>query len=156
MLNNPHNQMEENMIELKEICFDNFWNVIELDVYDNQKDFVASNAISIAQSYVQPEYSPEAIYIDNQLVGFTMTGIDRDDHEYWIARLMIYKQFQGHGYGRQALEHIINKIKKDTSKHCIYLGVEPENHIAVKLYQDYGFECTGQICGHEQIMILKY
>lgn len=144
------------MIELKEVNIENFWEVISLDVLEEQKEYVASNAVSIAQAYVQKELKPQAIYYANQLVGFVMTCIDRDDHEYWIYRLMIDSQLQGKGYGKAALQLIIQSIQSDKTKHCIYLGVEPENNIAVKLYQSFGFEFTGQVCGHENIMCLKY
>lgn len=70
------------MIYLVDINRDNFWECIELEVKDEQRDFVTSNAISIAQSKVQPECIPMAIYKDNTMVGFVMYCIDEDDKEY--------------------------------------------------------------------------
>ena len=43
------------MVQLREITKENFWDCMELSVNEEQKDFVASNAVSIAQSKAQPE-----------------------------------------------------------------------------------------------------
>ena len=43
------------MITLRPISKDNFWDCIDLAVHPEQQSFVTSNAISIAQSKVQPE-----------------------------------------------------------------------------------------------------
>jgi len=34
------------------------------------------------------------------MVGFTMFGLDEDDHNYWIYRLMVDKRFQGSSANR--------------------------------------------------------
>ena len=82
------------MITLKEITKDNFWDCIELTVSKDQEDFVTSNAISIAQSKVQPECIPLAIYHHDIMVGFVMYCLDVDDNEYWIYRFMIDEKYQ--------------------------------------------------------------
>ena len=153
------------MVELKEITLANIWDVVDLKVNDNQKKFVADNAVSIAQSKVQPECIPLAIYGDNILVGFLMYCIDRSiykDNEYWIYRLMIDEKYQGKGYRKKAMEIIIDKIKEDKTHNRIMTSFEPENIIAKKLYQKLGFELTGEMTGEiddndrEEIMELKY
>ena len=105
------------MITLKEITKDNFWDCIELTVSKDQEDFVTSNAISIAQSKVQPECIPLAIYHHDIMVGFVMYCLDVDDNEYWIYRFMIDEKYQNMGYGTQALEQVIERIKED--KTCL-------------------------------------
>jgi diamine N-acetyltransferase len=60
------------MIKLKDIDADNFWEVIKLSVAEHQKGFVATNTLSIAQSKVQLECIPLAVYEDETLVGFVM------------------------------------------------------------------------------------
>lgn len=52
------------MIIFKNITRDNFWDCIGLSVEKEQEDFVTTNAVSIAQSKVQPECIPLAIYDD--------------------------------------------------------------------------------------------
>ena len=70
------------LILLKEITKENFWHCVELMVTEEQVDFVTSNAVSIAQSKVQPECIPLAVYDDKIMVGFLMYCIDEDDGEY--------------------------------------------------------------------------
>ena len=150
------------MVTLKEITTENFWEVISLKVRDDQKNFVASNAVSIAQSKVMPECIPLAIYNDDALVGFLMYCIDREDNNYWIYRLMIDTKFQSKGFGKKAMEIIIAKIKEDKSKNKIVTSAEPENSVAKKLYKKLGFKLTRELTGdpgdddREEIMELEY
>jgi diamine N-acetyltransferase len=153
------------MVEIKEITPKNFWEVIDLKVKADQQTFVAANSVSIAQSKVQPECIPLAIYNDNILVGFLMYCIDKSlykDNEYWIYRLMIDEKYQGKGYGKKAMEIIIDKIKEDKTKNKIKTSFEPENEIAKKLYLKLGFEPTGEMTGEigdddrEEIVVLNY
>lgn len=144
------------MIFFKEITKENFWECIELSVSKEQVDFVTTNAISIAQSKVQPECIPLAVYDNNIMVGFIMYCIDEDDGEYWIYRMMIDEIYQGKGYGKKTLEKLLEIIKQDDCHNKIFLGVKKENEHAVKLYKRFGFEFNGQEFGKEHIMILEY
>ena len=144
------------MVSLKEINTENFWEVIELKVHDEQKEYVLENSISIAQSKVQPECIPMAIYDDETLVGFLMYCIDMDDGNYWIYRFMVDKNYQMKGYGKKAMELLLNKIKKDKSRNKIILDVKRESIAAVELYKSFGFEFTGEVFGTSHVMELNY
>jgi diamine N-acetyltransferase len=144
------------MILLKEITRDNFWDCIELSVAPEQVDFVTSNAVSIAQSRVQPECIPLAVYDDSTMVGFVMYCIDEDDGEYWIYRMMIDQKYQSSGYGRMALEKLLDIIRQDRTHNKVFLGVHKESSQAVKLYESFGFRFNGQVFGSEHIMRLDY
>ena len=144
------------MVSFKEINVDNFWDVIELKVNDKQRDFVLENSISIAQSKVQPECIPLAIYNDETLVGFLMYCVDRDDGNYWIYRFMIDKNFQRNGYGKKAMEILLSEIKKDKNHNKIILDVKKESVEAVELYKSFGFIFTGEVFGTSHVMKLEY
>jgi len=144
------------LIQLKEITAENFWDIIDLEVSEDQNGLVTSNAVSIAQAKVQPECRPLAVYNDDIPVGFVMYCIDRDDGEYWIYRLMIDKRYQSKGYGRAAMNLMLDEIKKDTGRHRVFLGVDPLGIASVKLYESLGFSYNGQIFGKEHIMVLEY
>lgn len=144
------------MVLLKEITRENFWDCIELSVAENQVEYVTSNAVSIAQSKVQPECIPLAVYDDDLMVGFVMYCNDEDDGEYWIYRMMIDKQYQSKEYGKKALKMLLEIIEQDKSHNKIFLGVHKESINAVKLYKSFGFDFTGQIFGKEHIMKLDY
>lgn len=144
------------MVTLREITVDNFWDVIDLNVSPEQEKLVLNNAVSIAQAKVQPECIPLAIYHDDDLVGFLMYCVDRDDDEYWLYRIMIDHRHQGKGYGRQAMNQLIETIKMDKSRHRIFLGVHRDGGASVKLYESLGFAFTGDVYGDEHIMVMEY
>lgn len=144
------------MILFKEITKENFWDCIELAVSKDQADFVTSNAISIGQSKVQPECIPLAVYDNDIMVGFIMYCIDEDDGEYWIYRIMIDEKYQSKGYGKKALEKLLEVIKQDESHNKIFLGVHKDSIYAVKMYESFGFIFNGEVFGSEHIMRLDY
>lgn len=144
------------MVSFREITKQNFWDCINLEVAEEQSEYVTSNAVSLAQSKYQPECVPLGIFSDDEMVGFAMYCIDADDGEYWIYRMMIDKRFQGRGYGKKALELLAGIIMEDRSRHSIFLGVHRESLAAVALYSDFGFKFTRQIYGAEHIMQYEY
>ena len=144
------------MIEFKEIDRHNFFDVIDLHVAEEQKSFVAPNVFSLAQAKAFPECICLAIYQDDVLVGFTMYCMDFDDKEYWIYRLMIDAKHQSKGYGKEAMEKLIERIKQDQEHRVIYLSFEPENSLAKQLYEKLGFEADGRIIDGEIVYMLTY
>ncbi len=143
------------MVSLKPVTNDNFWEVVSLKVGEDQ-NFVYSNAISIAQSKVDPSLIPLAIYSDQIIVGFLMYGIDPDDGNYWVVRLMIDEKYQRNGYGKKAMENIIAKIKEDKSRNKIIISTNPENIVGLNLYKKLGFKSTGKIIYEEEVLELYY
>ena len=144
------------MIKLTPITKKNFKACIKLSVASNQKNLVAPNAYSLSQAYAQRECIPYAIYSDDTMVGFLMYCLDAEDKEYWIYRIMIDINFQNMSYGRQALTQLIKIIKKDKSHNKIFISAKKGNNVALKLYENMGFEFTGQIQDGERVMRMKY
>ena len=66
------------MIRFEEITNKNIWNVCELEVFDDQKDFVAENIQSLGEAYATRNEGnnalPLAVYNDEVLIGFVMIG----------------------------------------------------------------------------------
>jgi len=144
------------MITLREINRDNFDDVINLSVFDEQTDFVASNAHSLAQAKAQPECVPLAIYRDNDLIGFVMYGVDFEDKEYWIYRIMIDKRHQNMGYGREAMQCVLSRLAQDTGHNKVYISFRPENAGAKGLYEKLGFIPDGRSIDGELVYCLHY
>ncbi len=144
------------MLKLINIDSENFWEIIKLKVTKQQEEFVASNTFSIAQSKVQPECIPLAIYNDETPIGFLMYCMDSIDKEYWIYRIMIDTRYQSKGYGRQAMELLINRIKEDKEHHVIFISFEPENEWAKALYESMGFTPDGRVVEGEIVYKLEY
>ena len=143
------------MITLREITTENFWDIVSLEVDATQQEYVVSNAVSIAQSKVQPECIPLAIYDGDTPVGFVMYCIDRDDGEYWLYRMMVDKQYQSKGYGSAALNMVLDIIDKDISRGKVLLGVHKDSKAAVHIYERAGFCFNGEVYGSEHIMVRK-
>lgn len=143
-------------ISLRKINKDNWLDVLRLETLPEQAGFVASNAFSLAEAYVFPDAIPLAIYSDDTLVGFTLYGYDDDDGYHWIARLMIDRRHQRKGYGRAAMEQVIERLRADPECPCVQIGWDPENTAAAALYESLGFRRTGQILEGEILARLDF
>ena len=96
-----------------------------------------------------------------------MVGFDADDYwedapsiargNYNLWRLMIDKNYQKKGYGKEAVRLALEFIKTfpcGKADFC-WLSYEPENEIASRLYHSFGFVETGEMDGDEIIAVLK-
>lgn len=69
------------MIKLKKINRNNVGETLKLEVFDNQKSFVATNNSSIIEAYIAITENNDVftfgIYKDDTPIGFLMIGYDR-------------------------------------------------------------------------------
>ncbi|HEV7306024.1 GNAT family N-acetyltransferase [Ensifer sp.] len=128
--------------------------VRRLDVQEDQTDFIASNAESLAELAERPECVGFAVMAADTPVGFAMYALDPDDGNHWIYRLMIDARHQGKGYGSQALAALLAHMATIPECGDIYLGVTPENTRAHALYHRVGFRETGMMLDGEKVMRL--
>ena len=159
------------MLELKKINRKNVADILNLEVFDNQKGFVATNNSSVIEAYIAITENNHVftfgIYNDDTPVGFLMIGFDvnSDDEgapkiangNYNIWRLMIDKKFQGKGFGKKAMKlalEFINTFPCGTAKYC-WLSYESENDLARQLYKSVGFVETDEKDGDEIVAVLK-
>lgn len=159
------------MVRLVEVNAKNIWDILKLQVSEEQKSFVAPNDLSIIEAYISITGNghafPFGIFDEEIPVGFLMVGFDVDDSyenppqivygNYSIWRLMIDEKFQNKGYGRTAMELALDFIRTfpcGKAEYC-YLSYEPENEIAKKLYAKYGFIENGEMDDEEVVAVLK-
>ena len=159
------------MIRLEKVNGQNVWEILRLRVAEEQSGFVAGNDISIIEAYTAITGNgyafPFGIYEEGTPIGFLMIGFDTDDYwddappiakgNYNLWRLMIDKNHQNKGYGKEAVRLALNFIKTfpcGEAEYC-WLSYEPENEVASKLYRSFGFVETGEMDGEELIAILK-
>ncbi|AST94367.1 GNAT family N-acetyltransferase [Sutcliffiella cohnii] len=127
-------------LTLKSIDKYNWETAIELSVNEDQKRFIATNLYSIAQVQFLDNFYVKGVYNSETMIGFTMYGIDEDDQNYWIYRLMIDKNYQGNGYGLKAIKLVIEEIKRENNdRPFILIGYHPNNGAARKVYKKAGF-----------------
>ena len=159
------------MLHLEKVNGKNIWDILKLQVSETQKSFVAANDISIIEAYITITANgyafPFGIYDNETPVGFLMIGFDV--HDYWIDapkiakgnynlwRLMIDKAYQNNGFGKEAVKLALDFVKTfpcGKAEYC-WLSYEPENQVARKLYNSFGFVETGDMDGEELIAALK-
>ena len=132
------------MITLRPVTRENLDAVLRLRVRDCQKGYVSSPAESLAQAYVYRETAfPFAVDCGRETVGFIMMGYYEEKGYYTLWKLMIGREHQHRGYGREALAQGIAFLKDRFGAREIYTGVLPENLAAKSLYRSAGFEATG-------------
>jgi diamine N-acetyltransferase len=141
-------------IHLQPVTRENFDAILRLKLTEVQKEFVAPNVYSIAQSKVEPECVPLAIYAEKTLIGFAMYALDQDDSNYWIYRLMIDLHHQGKGYGRAAVKALVEEIRQLPGCDKIIISAAPENEVALALYRSEGFVETGTFIDDEVVLCL--
>ena len=159
------------MLKLKKINRNNIEEILKLEVFDNQKSFVATNNSSIIEAYIALTENNHVftfgIYKDDTPIGFLMIGFDvnSDDEgapsiakgNYNIWRLMIDKTFQGKGFGKKAMDlalEFVNTFPCKTAKYC-WLSYESDNEVARQLYKSVGFVETDEKDGEEIVAILE-
>ena len=162
---------ETAMIRLEKVTADNVWELIKLKVNEDQLSFVARNGVSIIEAYTTITANgfafPFGIYDGDEPVGFLMIGFDKDDYwknapavatgNYNLWRLMIDSRYQHKGYGKQAVKLALEFIRTypcGEAEYC-WLSYEPENTVAKRLYESYGFKETGEMDEEEVIAVLK-
>lgn len=162
------------MIHLEKIDYRNVWDILKLEVTEPQEEFVASNRISLAEAYSvrdsETKAFPFGIYDDDRPVGFLMIGFNEAatygdgeeppkalDRNYSLWRLMIDKEYQRKGFGREAVRQALDFIRTwpcGKAEYCA-LSYEPENTVAAKLYRSFGFKENGETDGDETVAVLK-
>ena len=159
------------MLKLKQINRNNIGEILKLEVFDNQKSFVATNNSSIIEAYIAITENNHVftfgVYNDDTPIGFLMIGFDVNSDEegapkiakgnYNIWRLMIDKKFQGQGSGKKAINLVlefINTFPCGTAKYC-WLSYESDNDVARQLYKSVGFVETDEKDGEEIVAILE-
>ena len=100
------------VVTLREVTRENLDDILGLTVTSEQKNFIASNAVSIAEAHFYPEVTWfRAIYADETPVGFILLDDDPVKSFYAVWRFMIDARFQKHGFGKRALELVIEYVK---------------------------------------------
>ena len=147
--------MSDGEVTLREITRESLGPVLKLRTAPAQERFVASNAVSIAQAHFYPETAWfRGIYADDEPVGFVMLEIDASKPEYSVWRLMIDANHQGKGYGRQAMNLVIERVRTLPGARELLLSVVPGEGSPAPFYESLGFAFTGEVHHGEHVMSL--
>ena len=134
-------------VKLKDVTAKNWRAVARLKLAPEQKDLVASNLYSIAQSKFDPNAYTRAVYAGDKPVGFLMYDVWKtkgETREASIYRFMIDRSHQGKGYGRAALALALAEIRGVPGIKKISIGYLPDNRVAKPFYASFGFVEAGK------------
>ena len=144
-------------VSLREVNDDNFWQVVNLSVADDQRKFVASNAVSMAQAYFHREVAWfRAIYADDTPVGFLMLEDKPKEAKYFLWRLMVDERYQGMDFGYRAMELLIAHVKTRPNATKLLTSYEAGEGSPLGFYKKLGFEPTGEVIDGEEVMELIF
>lgn len=145
-------------ISLREITAETVRDVVRLSdtLQAPQKYMVAPNAVSIAQAHFEPKAWFRAVYADDTPVGFVMLHDDADEQEYFLWRFMIAGQHHGKGFGRRALEQVIDYVRTRPGATALETSCGQGPGSPEGFYRRLGFERSGKMVGDEVGLILEF
>ena len=130
------------LVTLRDVTPENLSAVLALRVSPAQDQFVATNAKSIAEAHFEPKAWFRAIYAADDPVGFVMLYDDPDAPQYFLWRLMIGHEHQGKGYGRRALELLVEYVRSRPHAAELLVSYHEGDGEPGGFYRKFGFQAT--------------
>lgn len=132
-------------VTLQDITEENFEDFMDMELPEHQRELLASNAYSIAQSRFYPDYIPRGVCCDGVPAGFLLYDRRADDVEgdYAIYRFMVDHARQGRGIGRRAMELLLAELRARPDMRRITICYHERNARAKAFYASFGFVETG-------------
>jgi len=119
-----------------------------------KSNYVAPNVMSLAQAHFNEYAWFRAIYAGKAPVGFVMIVDNDKDEEYFLWRFMIAETYHGRGYGRQAIERLVEYVKTRPGAKELLVSCGQGEGSPEGFYLKCGFEHTGEKLGHEVVLRL--
>jgi diamine N-acetyltransferase len=144
-------------VSLQRVTSENEGDVRAIAVTPEQELLVASVSQSLEDAVSFPDANPwyRAIYAGDQPVGFVMLSFDvppghvEYPWRYYLWRLLIDARFQRRGYGRAAMEQVIDLVRQAPGATDLFTSVQPG--APVPFYRCLGFEPTGESFDGEEV-----
>jgi diamine N-acetyltransferase len=145
------------VVTLREITEDTLRPILKLKVSPDQEKYVASNAVSIAQAYFQRENAWfRGIYADETPVGFLMLDDRPNEASYFLWRFMIDANYQKYGFGKRAVELLIEHVKTRPNATSLGVSCVPDSEGSpCAFYEKLGFVYTGEKDEDELVLKLQ-
>lgn len=147
--------MSSDDVTLREVTAETVREVCRLEVAPEQRGFVAPNAVSIAQAHFEPKAWFRAVYAGEEPVGFVMLFEDTEKAEYYLWRFMVAAGHQGKGYGKRALDLVVERIRGLPGAKELRTSYVPGEAGPRDFYLRYGFEETGEVDEGERVIRLE-
>ena len=158
------------MITLRPVTMENIGAIMKLKA---DEKLVGPNSYSLAEAYVfATECNVEllltrGIYFDEALVGFLMAylelgpeGVYDNNGEpyFYLWRFMIDENHQNKGYGRKAMEILIDELKSGVHGNAtaFYTSTAPVSTVTPKFYRSFGMVATGEMDDDETVLRMSW
>ena len=145
----------QSKVTLQEITAKTVRTICNLAVTEAQNNFVAPNAVSIAQAHFEPKAWFRAIYADETPVGFVMLFDNPEKPIYFLWRFMIDAQYQKMGFGQQAIQLLIEYVRTRPQATELLVSYVPAAGGPGPFYHKQGFKPTGELEGIEEVASLR-
>ncbi|MFM0855648.1 GNAT family N-acetyltransferase [Streptococcus suis] len=146
------------MIRLELVNKDNFEAVLQVQLAPEDQRRVASVEYSLAQAWLYKDSGqlyPYAVMFGRKVVGFVLLSIQEEDKSYYVWRLLIDKNHQNRGHGKEVIRQILVLAKEDTLCQKVTMNYVIGNHKMRYILEKFGFQSVGMI-GQEIKMELTF
>ncbi|CYU55332.1 GNAT family N-acetyltransferase [Streptococcus suis] len=146
------------MIGLELVNKDNFDQVLDLEVAPKDQRRVASVEYSLAQAWLYREEGhllPYAVKSGQRIVGFVLLSIQEEAKSYYVWRLLIDKNHQNRGYGKEVIRQVVGLAQEDSMCQKVTMHYVIGNHKMRYILEKFGFQSVGMI-GQEIKMELTF
>jgi len=144
----------EAVVSLREVTAETVRAICDLKVAPEQEQFVAPNAVSIAEAHFHPQAWFRAIYADETPVGFLMLADNPEAPEYFLWRLMIAAGHQKKGFGQRAVALLIDYVRARPGAAELLVSYHPGEGSPRDFYRKLGFQETGRMEEDEVVLCL--
>ena len=141
-------------VTLEEITEDTLDDIMGLGVTKAQEAFCPGVAVSIAQAHFSRYAWFRAVYAGDTPVGFVMLYLDGLKSRYSLWRLLIDKRYQGKGYGKAAIEQVVDFVRTLPEATELTVTYPPVEGNPSKFFAECGFVETGETENDEKVMKL--
>ena len=134
------------MIRLIEVTEDNWSDIADLSVKEDQRSYVAPAIGILARGYVYRDCNARIYAFDNDgvIVGVALVReFDEEPVGYDLQQFMVDQRYQGKGYGSEALGLILDELRKEGRYDHVEVCVKKEDTGAIRLYEKHGFTDSG-------------
>jgi diamine N-acetyltransferase len=128
-------------VTLREITAATVREICALETSAEQRQFVAANALSIAQAYFEPHAIFRAVHADESPVGFVMWKPAEEPAVACLWRFMIDRRHQRKGHARKAIALLIDLLR-DAGYRSVKTSVVSGPGGPLDFYRSVGFSET--------------
>jgi len=147
----PHRSSQ---VSLRLVTEETVRDICKLSVSEEQQQFVAPNATSIAQAHFSDYAWFRGVYADDIAVGFVMLDDRPQEPLCFLWRFMIDTRYQGLGFGRRAMQQVMQHIRGRANTTSFLTSVVQAAGGPQPFYEGLGFVATGEFVDGEAILRL--